>query len=100
MQSDIETKLTESFKLHYLSVINESHQHRSGKGHNSHFKVIIVSEDFEGMALLQRHRRVNQALGTIMTPSNMAIHALALHVFTPQEWQLQSLDSPTCANRR
>jgi BolA protein len=59
-----------------LEVIDESHLHvghagaRDGRGH---FKVRIVSQAFEGLPRLARHRRVCAALGELMTTD---IHAL------------------------
>jgi BolA protein len=68
-----------------LEVIDESHRHvghegaRDGRGH---FAVEIVSEAFTGLASLARHRRVYQALGTMMQTD---IHALSIRARTPAE---------------
>jgi len=52
-------------------------------GTDSHFKVVIVSSDFEGKRLLQRHRAINKVLADELANH---IHALALHTYTEQEW--------------
>lgn len=95
VQSSIETKLFQTFEPDYLSVINESHQHRSMLGSESHFKVIVVSELFMGQCLLARHRQVNTLLSDELADD---VHALALHTYTPQEWQDQIAAplSPSC----
>jgi BolA family transcriptional regulator, general stress-responsive regulator len=68
-----------------LTVIDESHQHaghagaRDGRGH---FAVEIVSEAFVGLAPLARHRRVYDAVGTLMQTD---IHALSIKARTPSE---------------
>ncbi len=67
-----------------LEVINESHMHRVEPGSESHFKVVIVSEQFAGQRLLARHRQVNAVLADELAG---AIHALALHTYTTSEWQ-------------
>lgn len=95
MQSTLESKLASAFNIAHLKVINESHQHNVAPGSASHFKVIIVSEDFSGLALIKRHRLVNTTLAAELRQ----IHALALHTLTPVEWserQGQVADSPNC----
>jgi BolA protein len=95
MQQRIETALREQFSPLHLEVVNESHMHNVPAGSESHFKVTLVSEKFEGQMLIKRHRAVNQALADIMPD----IHALALHTMTPEEWFAkggQSPDSPPC----
>jgi BolA protein len=68
-----------------LEVIDESRRHvghegaRDGRGH---FAVEIVSEAFAGLASLARHRRVYEALGTMMQTD---IHALSIRARTPAE---------------
>ncbi len=69
-----------------LDIVNESHLHaghRSSPGTgNSHFRVTIVSQRFEGLNRVARHRLVNAALaGLIGNP----IHALALETLAPEE---------------
>ncbi len=55
MQSQIYDKIAEAVACKHLNVINESHMH--SRGEESHFKVIVVSEQFIGQRLLQRHRK-------------------------------------------
>lgn len=67
----IKVKLEDKFQpVKHLEIIDESHKHASHaamKEHDSssgetHFKVTIVSDAFEGMSLIQRHRAVNDCL--------------------------------------
>lgn len=95
MQALIETRLKSAFQIEHLDVVNESHMHNVAPGSESHFKVTIVSDDFDEVMLLKRHRMVNSALAEEM-PS---IHALALHTLTPAEWaakQGRVAQSPKC----
>ena len=68
-----------------LQIEDESHRHaghegaRDGRGH---FAVEIVSEAFAGLAPLARHRRVYEALGSMMQTD---IHALSIRAMTPAE---------------
>lgn len=49
---------------------------------NVHFEALVVSGDFAGKRLLQRHQMVYRALGERMGGE---IHALALETLTPDE---------------
>ena len=68
-----------------LQIVDESHRHaghegaRDGRGH---FAVEIVSDAFAGLAPLARHRRVYEALGSMMQTD---IHALSIRAMTPAE---------------
>ncbi|MBK9584675.1 MAG: BolA family transcriptional regulator [Alphaproteobacteria bacterium] len=68
-----------------LEIINESHLHRGHSGDDgtgeSHYKLIIVSNRFQGLSRLQRHRWVTQILGSDVEK----IHALSLKLLTPAE---------------
>lgn len=89
----LEKKLRDALNPVHLEIINESYMHRAGD--NSHFKVIIVSEAFNGLRLLPRHRLVNQALAHEL---KYDIHALAMHTYTQEEWKtLENVPkTPSC----
>jgi len=91
----IEHKLADAFHLDHLEVIDESHQHNVPPGAESHFKVTIVSPDFDGQGLLVRHRAVNRVLHQELAGS---VHALALHTYTADEWRQRggAPGSPPC----
>ncbi|KAM9723800.1 bolA-like protein 1 [Menidia menidia] len=69
--------------------------HAVPPGAESHFRVLVVSPRFQGLAPLQRHRLVNQALRQELASS---VHALAIQAKTPQQWASNpGLDkSPAC----
>ena len=96
VQSIIEQKLVDSIHLVGLEVINESHMHNVPTGSESHFKVVIISDEFEGERLIRRHQRVNKILADELENK---IHALALHTLTPKEWTEKgrvAMPSPEC----
>lgn len=90
----ISAALGAALPLQHLEVINESDRHGTPTD-DSHFKLIVVSEAFTGKRLLQRHRLVNKALADLLAGP---IHALALHTYSPEEWQQLSEvpASPAC----
>jgi BolA protein len=83
IEAVIEQKLLSAFSPIHLDVINESHQHNVAPGSESHFKVIIVTDDFIGERLIKRHRAINSLLSIELAEK---IHALALHTYTKDEW--------------
>ena len=81
----------------HLEVVNESSGHGGYfPGKESHFKVIVVSDIFDGLRLVQRHQKIYAVAGELLSPGK--IHALAIHAFLPEEWQGQDTSSPNCAH--
>ena len=54
---------------------------------NVHFEAMVVSSAFAGKRAVQRHQLVCAALGAAV---GNEIHALALQVFTPEEFASQA----------
>lgn len=93
---EMEKKLIEVFQPEHLELVNESYMHASGRGAESHFKVVVVSDFFTGKALLARHRAINSLM---QREFDAGLHALAIHAFTPDEWLKrggQAQQSPAC----
>ena len=91
----IETKLQSAFNPSNLSIENESHMH-SGPATDSHFKLTIVSDEFAGKRPVGRHQAVYAVLADELAGP---VHALAMHLFTNDEWQASSQNvqaSPNC----
>ncbi|MBD1580823.1 BolA family protein [Pseudoalteromonas sp. S16_S37] len=94
MQALIHEKIAAAISCKHLNVVNESHMH--SRGEDSHFKVVVVSEEFAGKRLLQRHRKINEILKDELANH---IHALSIHAYTPDEYSEragQTPDSPNC----
>lgn len=94
MQAHLTAQLTTALAPSHLEVINESANH-SGDATESHFKLIVVSDYFQALKLIDRHRFINQLFKEELTH----IHALAMHTYTPAEWVLKqgAPASPHCA---
>ncbi|KAG2426286.1 hypothetical protein HXX76_013043 [Chlamydomonas incerta] len=94
LQDGMRRKLTEALKPSVLTIIDESAQHaghaammvakpgKAGGPGETHFKVELVSEAFEGLTQVKRQRMVYQLLADEF---NMGLHALALVTRTPAE---------------
>ncbi len=83
IQQMIENKITGRLSPAYLDVQNESHTHNVPPDSESHFKVTVVSTQFDGKPLVARHRQLYEILAEELAGS---VHALALHTLTPTEW--------------
>lgn len=89
IQKTIERKLQRAFSLLYLEVVNESHQHNLPDSLETHFKATMVSADFAGKTLLALHQSAYKILSQEI---QAGMHALALHMFTEQEWQKKNAE--------
>lgn len=90
LQQTIEQAISPTF----LEITDESAQH-AGNRQESHFRVVVVSERFNGEPLLKRHRLTQDPLADEF---RQGLHALALHTYTPAEWAERggAPDSPAC----
>lgn len=96
IQQQIELKIQQAIQPDVLEVLNESHMHNVPPGSESHFKVTVVSDQFNGKMLIARHRLIN---GILAEELKGRIHALALHTLTPAEYFAKAgkvADSPLC----
>jgi BolA protein len=94
-QHDIEHKLRTGLAPLHLAVVNESGMHSVPPGSETHFRVLVVSPEFDGATRVARHRRVNGLLAEELAGG---VHALAIDAWTPEEWERQGAPSvsPAC----
>lgn len=98
VENTIREKLDTEFTPTHLALLNESHMH-AGPATNSHFKLILVSEAFADLSPVRRHQAIYRALAEELAGE---VHALAMHLYTPMEWQDAEAtypDSPECAGK-
>lgn len=81
----IRLRIEEALDPEELVVEDEGHLHvghegaRDGRGH---FRVFVVAESFDGLTMIQRHRKIYEALGELM---NSDIHALSIDAYSSKE---------------
>ncbi len=95
LQAALHDNLVEALQPVALEIENESHRH-SGSNPESHFKVTVVADAFEGQPLVKRHRAVN-ALAKDQLAAGL--HALSIHAYTPAQWEARGgaiPESPPC----
>ena len=97
IESQIINTLSSSLNLSSLKIINESFMHNVPAGSESHFKIVVVTDDFNNLSIIKRHQLIYKTLDNLMNK----IHALSIHAFTEEEFKLNPviLDSPECANK-
>jgi BolA protein len=82
----IRDKLTAALAPQRLDIVDESHKHAGHAGARpegeSHFRVLVVSDRFEGLSRVARQRLVYGALADELASD---IHALAIEAKTPAE---------------
>lgn len=99
MQSAMEAKIKESLQPTYFELLNESHLHSSGLGAESHFKALIVSDQFNNLSRVQRQKKVYELLAQEL---KTGVHALSLRLLTHEEWKqgaAEGFQSPSCQSK-
>lgn len=91
VKDTIGEKLANAIALKHMEVINESGNHNVPAGSESHFKVVLVADEFIDQRLVARHRRVNEILADEL---KVKIHALSIHTYTQEEWRARNGDAP------
>jgi BolA protein len=84
--AEIQSRLESALQPESLQVEDEGHKHvghEGAKDGRGHFHVVIVSDQFKGKSLIQRHRLIYQAMGDLMQTD---IHALSIDAYTPEEF--------------
>ncbi len=94
---DIITALNNNLNVEQMFLENESAMHNVPINSETHFKLVIVSNDFHKMTQVKRHQLIYQILVEIMKK----IHALSIQAFTLEEFDSNPivLTSPDCAKK-
>ena len=84
IKSKIHDLIINELNVSKIDLVDESYKHI---GHNKdtsggHFKLMIVSDDFQDMKLLDRHKLIYNILGRMI---KVDIHALSIRALTKQE---------------
>ena len=98
IESTINSIIEDSYNPLYVELVNESFMHNVPKDSESHFKLIIVSDIFKDMTLVQRHKHIYSSLKTTMNN----IHALSINAFDIDEFKLNPTKSksPDCIRKK
>lgn len=107
---EIQTILRSSLAdVSHCEIVNESYMHSVPKGSQTHFKIFVVSPQFEKTLPITRHRTIFALTKPFMRPADAdpssptffhQIHALSIVAKTPEEWEREKdtveKRSPAC----
>ena len=98
MIENIKKNLSQNIKCNHLEIVDESPNHGGYSGSVSHVKLIVVSDDFDGLNLIKRHQLVYKALENLVSE----IHAISIVSKTVSQWTESSnyISSPDCAKNQ
>ena len=84
----IKNLLESNLNIHSVSIDDLSHKH---KNHNhdggGHYKINLISNDFENVSLLDRHKKIYLILKDMIKKE---IHAVSLNLLTVKEYSKKS----------
>jgi BolA protein len=95
VEQRLRERLVGAFDVQHMELENESHQHSVPANSETHFRLVLVTDAFQGLRPVARHQRV---YGLLAEELAGPVHALALHLYTPGEWSERSAapGSPPC----
>lgn len=100
LQEQMTKKIQDELQPQVLELENESHLHGRPPGAETHFKLLVVSEKFEGLSRIDRQRKVNALVDFVR---EKGLHAFTQRTLTPKEFEEQkdALDfqSPACQHK-
>ena len=94
---NIISSLNNQLHVQHMFLENESSMHNVPANSETHFKVVIVSDNFIEMTKVKRHQLIYQ----ILVETMKKIHALSIQAFTIEEYNNNPviLSSPECSKK-
>ena len=87
-KTNIENLILKNYEPEFFSVLDVSEQHRGHQNFRenveSHFEIIIVSEKFQNLNRIDRHRMVNQSLREEFSSN---LHSVIIKTYTIEEYK-------------
>ena len=85
IEKEIKQQLQKNLELHHFELKDFTGRHLNHKLHEGgfHLEAVIVSKNFDGLNLIDRHKKVYEAIGELMKHE---IHALSMKTHTKSEW--------------
>ena len=93
LEASVRERLQAALAPSVLALSDESalHAGHAGAQGGAHFSMEIVSQAFDGLSTLARHRLVYASLGDLMRKE---IHALAIRAYAPDEFEARRQSTP------
>ena len=86
IEKEIKNRLEKQMNLEHFEIKDFTGRHLNHKLNEGgfHLEAVIVSKEFEGKNLIDRHRLVYDSVSDLMKHE---IHALSMKTLTPEEWE-------------
>ena len=86
IEKEIKNRLQKQMNLEHFEIKDFTGRHLNHKLNEGgfHLEAVIVSKEFVGKNLIDRHRLVYESVGDLMKHE---IHALSMKTLTPEEWE-------------
>src|SRR5574343_592790 len=94
LSNSIKDKLLTQWNQANVQVFDDSHLH--SRGNNTHFRVIIVSDHFEGKGPVLRTKEVYKALNELW---DQGVHSISVTTFTEKEFNGNAPKPILCVNK-
>ena len=78
-EEEVKEKILSAFIDAKIQVIDTT-------GMGDHSSVVVISDQFDGKSLVQRHQMIYSSVSDVLTGE---LHALQLKTFTHEEWKKQ-----------
>ncbi|CAL4323149.1 BolA family protein [Buchnera aphidicola] len=79
----IENKIKKKINVKYIKIYNISFMHKS-LNKDSHFQIIVVSNDFSKIKILRRHQIIYNILSQEI---GKKIHGIEIFTYSNKEWK-------------
>ncbi|NIH41176.1 MAG: BolA family transcriptional regulator [Buchnera aphidicola (Periphyllus aceris)] len=99
MKKIIKKKIKNKIKIKYIKIYNISNAHKKFNKKNSHYKIIVVSNDFYKINILRRHQIIYNILSNEI---NINIYGIEIFTYTKKEWDVEinkKFSSTKCINQ-
>lgn len=83
MKNIIYKKIKSKINIFYLKIYDDTNKHILKNNTKKHFRIIIVSEVFHNISLLNRHKKI-YAIVRRYIPEK--IYSLQINTYSVQEW--------------
>ena len=91
IEATLRSRVSDAFPQALVLLENESYKHNVPEGSETHFGMTVVAQEFEAMPRVKRHQAV---YGLVADLLDGPVHALALHLYTPEQWRERNQQSP------
>ena len=86
IKNKIKDLISKRISIFKIEIIDDSHKHHNHKKdtQGGHFRLLLVSDDFNNINLIKRHQLIYDILSTMIKTD---IHALSMKLLSVEEYK-------------